>query len=61
VLVKSDTLAYLLDIARITPAERERLAINISIRLRIPFDQANKDLDTMACPVLIEDVPILEA
>lgn len=54
--VKGDTLAYLLDLERITPDERQRLIAHLAASFNYSRETVEQNLDQMGVPILVEDV-----
>jgi len=53
---RPNSAVYLLDLKRMTPAERERLIWHIAARFDIPAEEVARDLDREGCPILAADV-----
>lgn len=47
---------YDVDLAALTPAQRERMILHISERFDIPLEEVRAELDNVGMPILADDV-----
>lgn len=47
---------YELDLELLTAEQRQRLVNHIANKFNVPADEVERDLDTVGCPILAEDV-----